>query len=545
MIKIKLFKLSLIACLLLTSQLLFAQSSGASTFSPYNTLVALVIIFFIAAVVTLANRLMKMTAQRVGADKDGANFSVIPTKAELFGDFFGAPKPSHVGEENYVALSKGYDIPLAGAAQKHVDSSTAASTFAIKPIDIPGMAPIPKLAVKEGETVKAGDVVFFDKTNPAVKYVAPVSGEIISVNRGPKRRIDEIVILADKDISYKSFNPVSLDNRGKVVEFLLESGGFSLLRQRPYNVAATPDAIPTNIFVSTFDSAPLAPDLNFVIQGKEAAFQKGLDVLRTLTNGQVHLGLDASKEVSPAFANATGVKKTYFNGKHPVGNVGIQIHHTTPINKGEVVWTIDVQAVATIGTLFLEGKYDASRVVALTGAELKDTKYLNTYQGASISTFVKGNTTSENLRYVSGDVLTGTQIEAKGFLGFHDDQITVLTEGDYYEAFGWLIPAKPRASISPTIPMALYPKELAADTNTHGEKRAFVVTGQYESVLPMDIYPQHLLKAILVNDLERMEGLGIYEVVEEDFALCEFACTSKQDIQAILRQGLDMMREQG
>lgn len=544
MIKIRIFKLSLIACLLLTSQLLFAQSSGASTFSPYNTLVALVIIFFIAAVITLANRLMKMTAQRAGADKDGANFSVIPTKAELFGDFFGAPKPTHVGEENYVALSKGYDIPLAGAAQKQVDSSTAASTFAIKPIDIPGMAPIPKLAVKEGNIVKAGDVVFFDKTNPAVKYVAPVSGEVISINRGPKRRIDEVVILADKNISYKSFDSVSLDNREQVVEFLLESGGFSLLRQRPYNVAATPDAIPANIFVSTFDSAPLAPDLNFVIQGKEAAFQKGLDVLSTLTSGHVHLGLDASQEVSPAFADATGVEKTYFNGKHPVGNVGVQIHHTTPINKGEVVWTIDVQAVATIGTLFLEGKFDASRIVALTGAELKVTKYLSTYQGASISTFVNGNTTSENLRYVSGDVLTGTQIEAKGFLGFHDDQITVLSEGDYYEAFGWLIPAKPRASISPTIPMIFYPKELAADTNTHGEKRAFVVTGQYETVLPMDIFPQHLLKAILVNDLERMEGLGIYEVVEEDFALCEFTCTSKQDVQTILRKGLDMMREQ-
>lgn len=545
MIKNEFSKLLLVAYFMLFSQFLFAQSSGDSSSSVYLSLVALVIIFFLAAIITLANRLMKMTAERAGASKAGANFSVIPTIAEAVGNLFGTPRPSRLEGAKYVALKKGFDIPLAGVAEKRIATDLVANTFAIKPIDVVGMSPIPKMAVKEGETVKAGDELFFDKKNPSVKYVAPVSGEVISINRGPKRRIDEVVILADKNIEHKSFTPASLDDSAAVLAFLLESGGISLLRQRPYNVAINPAETPKNIFISTFDSAPLAPDLSFAIQGKEAAFQKGLDVLNTLTTGKVYLGLSASKEISPAFANAQGVEITYFQGAHPAGNVGVQIHHTAPINKDDIVWTADVHAVATIGTLFLEGKYDASRVVAVTGADLAAPAYVQTYQGANISTLVKNVTTEEKLRYVSGDVLSGTAIEEKGFLSFYDDQVTVLQEGDYYEAFGWLAPIKARSSISPTIPTGLYPKQIAADTNTHGEKRAFVVTGQYESVMPMDIYPQHLIKSILVNDFEKMEGLGIYEVVEEDIALCEFACTSKQNLQAILRQGLDVMRDQG
>lgn len=538
-------KLLLVVGILSISQAAMAQSPDGGN-SPFLIgLIALVVIFLFVVIITVANRLMRMTAERVGAADAGSNFSVIPKASEVF----GTEKPSNLEGQNVKVLNKGFDMPLAGVAEKVLDTETTAVTFAIQPTDIIGMSPIPKVVVAVGDTVKAGDPLFYDKKNPEVIYTSPVSGEFIELNRGDKRRIEEVVILADKDIQYKSFDAPSLDaNREEILHFLLESGAAAHIRQRPYNVAVNPAITPKNIFISTFDTAPLAPDLSFVIQGKEAAFQKGLDVLATLTDGQVFLGLDGRKgsSISTAFSDATGAVKTYFTGKHPAGNVGVQIHHTAPINAGDTVWTLDVQAVATIGTLFLEGKYDASRVVALTGAEFKENKYVKTYQGASISNFVNENiSTEDKVRLVSGDVLTGKQISEKGFVGFFDDQITTLVEGDYYEAFGWLLPLKPRASVSPTFPRAIYPAQLKADTNTHGEKRAFVVTGQYESVTPMDIYPQHLMKAILVNDYERMEGLGIYEVVEEDLALCEFVCTSKQDVQSILREGLDMMRAQG
>ena len=545
MFRNELLKSTLVVCCLLSSQLLHAQSPSGSSSPFFTGLIVLVIFFLFAIIVTVANRLMRMTAERVGVTSAGANFSIFPT----LGDLFGTARPSNTDENSqFFALKEGYDIPLAGAAEKRIDNSAQATTYAVKPIDIHGMSPIPKLTVQVGDTVKAGEAVFFDKKKPKVQYVAPVSGEVIAVNRGPKRRIDEIVILADKDVQYKSFDAPSLDApKEELVNFLLESGGWSLLRQRPYNVAADPTETPRDIFISTFDTAPLAPDLSFAIAGKEAAFQKGLDVLATLTSGHIHLGLDgrANATVSPAYAEATGVEKAYFSGKHPAGVVGIQIHHVAPINKGDIVWTIDPQSVATIGTLFLEGKYDASRIVAIAGAELSSTTYVETYQGAAVENFVAGKISNENVRYVSGNVLTGQKIEEKGFLGFYENQFTVLEEGNYYEPFGWLVPIKGRPSISNTFPHFAYPDQLSADTNTHGEKRAFVMTGQYESVTPMDIYPQHLLKAIIVNDFERMEGLGIYELVEEDLALCEFVCTSKQNIQNILRTGLNNMIDQG
>jgi Na+-transporting NADH:ubiquinone oxidoreductase subunit A len=544
MLRNEILRVSLVVSLILSSQLLSAQSPNGASSSFSTGLTVLVIIFLFAVIVTIANRLMKLTAEKVGADKAGASYTVIPTWKEFFG---GDTPTESAGESQFHVLRQGYDIPLAGDAEQRIDTNLQATTFALKPTDIHGMSPIPKLTVKEGETVKAGDILFFDKQKPEIQYVAPVSGEVMAVNRGPKRRIDEVVILAEKEMQYKAFTAPSLDApQEEIKNFLLESGGWSLLRQRPYNVAADPKETPRDIFISTFDTAPLATDLSFAIQGREAAFQKGLDVLSTLTSGNVHLGLDGrGSSISPAFSEATGVVKNYFKGQHPAGVVGIQIHHTAPINKDDIVWTIDVQSVATIGTLFLEGKYDATRVVALAGAELKDAKYVKTYQGASIEAFVNNNTTNDHVRCVSGNVLTGPKIENKGFLGMYDSQVTVLAEGDYYEMFGWLVPVTPRPSVSNTFPHFVYPNKMTADTNTHGEKRAFVVTGQYEKVTPMEIYPQHLLKSILVNDFERMEGLGIYEVVEEDLALCEFVCTSKQDVQVILRQGIDMMIEQG
>jgi Na+-transporting NADH:ubiquinone oxidoreductase subunit A len=271
-------------------------------------------------------------------------------------------------------------------------------------------------------------------------------------------------------------------------------------------------------------------------------------VLQRLTEGQVYLGLDARGETAPApaFTEATGVVKHYFKGKHPAGNVGVQIHHLAPVSGSDKVWTLGVQEVLTLGKLFTEGIFDASRVVALAGAELKTPKYVRTYIGANLGELLKDNFANEHVRIISGDVLSGQAKTADNYLNFYDDQVSVIEEGDFYELFGWLVPIDLRPTISNTFPNFLFPDvKFRANTNTHGEKRAFVVTNDYEQVMPMDIYPQHIMKAILVNDIERMEGLGIHELVEEDVALCEFVCVSKQPLQQILREGLDLMREQG
>jgi Na+-transporting NADH:ubiquinone oxidoreductase subunit A len=279
------------------------------------------------------------------------------------------------------------------------------------------------------------------------------------------------------------------------------------------------------------------------VDGRGQDFQKGLDVLNQMTDGKVFLGLNAKGSPAQEFTNATGVEKKWFHGKHPAGNVGVQIHHTAPLAVGDVVWYMDVQNVLTLGHLFNTGEWNQTKVVAVTGEPVSERGYVKTFAGARIADLV-GNTSAEGNRFVAGDVLTGSNQGKAGFLGMNDDQVTVLTEGDKYEMFGWLLP-KLNPTASRTLPSKLFPSlKFSAETNTHGEGRAFVVTGQYESVLPMDVYVQPLMKAILANDYERMEGLGLLELSEEDVALCEFACTSKQPLQKILRDGLEMMRDQ-
>ncbi len=523
----------------------FAQNSteGSNIFNISLLIVAILVIFFI--IIQVADNLIKLEAREVGAgDKKKGNYSLFPSTAEIF----KSKTPAFVGSEKVHVLKKGHDIALEGEAIQTIDDSIVATTFALQPQNFIGISPIPKVVVAVGDEVKAGDELCFDKKQPAIKYVAPVSGEIVAINRGEKRAIKEIVILADKKVKYKKFAAFDLEkaNRKKLVNYLLESGAWTMIRQRPFDIVADPTVTPKGVFISTFDSAPLAPDLNFVVRGKATAFQKGLDVLSKLTDGAVHLGLNARGKNPPAsiFTEAKGVKKHWFNGPHPSGNVGIQIHHIDPIVDVDKVWTLGVQEVITLGALFLERIFDASRIVALTGAELKNPVYVKTYLGANIEAIVGKNLKTEKVRLISGDVLSGTQKTKEEFLDFQDDQITVVKEGDEYEMFGWIFPSKARPSVSRTFLSRAFDMKYEVDTNTHGEKRAFVMTGQYESVLPMDIYPQHLMKAILVNDYERMEGLGINELIEEDVALCEFACTSKQPLQKILREGLEKMREQ-
>lgn len=464
----------------------------------------------------------------------------------MFASLFGKKRPSYAGKDRFFSLTKGYNLSLEGDVDDSTIHPSSITRYAVRPIDYRGMSPIPKVMVNVGDYVKAGEPLFYDKKRPEIFYAAPVSGELLEVRRGPKRAIHELIILADKDITYKEYNAPSLDDRDQVVSFLLESGAWALLNQRPYDIIPAYDAVPRDIFVSTFSTAPLAPDYNTIVKGKEAYFSKGLEVLKSLTSGDVYLGLDGNgTQPADVFAKAEGVKRNYFAGKHPVGNVGVQIHHTAPIAGGESVWTIGVQDVITLGGLFVDGIYDARRIVKLAGAQMAEPKYVSTYKGAHLGELVGENIQNENVRMIAGDVYTGDKVESEDFLRADTEIITAIKEGDEHEFMGWLLPIRSRPSLSPTFLSSHLPgMTYEGTTNTRGERRAFVATGQYESVLPMDIYPQHLMKAILANDFEQMEGLGIYELSEEDIAVCEFVCTSKMPLQKILRQGLDTVREQ-
>jgi len=446
---------------------------------------------------------------------------------------------------NIITLKRGYDIRLLGEAEPRFLDLEQPRLFALKPADLHGVAPIPKLELKEGERVDAGQPVFFDRSMPDVRYCSPVSGEVVEIRRGAKRRIDEIVVRADSTIAFREFPGIDPGTASgeQIVERLLQCGGWALIRQRPFNVVPDPRVAPRDIFVSCFDTAPLAPSAEMLIEGSEDAFQFGLRTLARLTKGNVHLGV--SPDSGDVFRKAEGVRIHTFAGPHPAGNAGVQIHHIQPIAKGDIVWTVKPQDVAVIGRLARDGIFDARRTLAVTGAEALRTGYFKTRIGASIQSLVDGNLARDRVRFISGNVLTGKRIAPDGFLGLFDDQVTVIEEGDRPEFLGWLVPSYPRPSISRAFLSALFPqRSYRANSNKHGELRAFVMTGEYERVVPMDIYPQHLIKSILYQDFDRMEGLGIYEVVEEDLALCEFVCTSKQPVQKILREGLDAIRRE-
>ena len=526
---------SLVIAFLSTTTLSAQAGQGNGNLYAVALLVIVGALILVSAVLLLSENFLAIEGKKVGAKSSVSNL-------------WSAGPPKYTAGASVVMLKKGHDILLEGEASKQL--TKLGTRFSMRPGDFRGLPPIPKVVVTAGDEVKAGDVLFHDKKDPTIKYVSPVSGEIVEVRRGEKRAISDIIIMADKEIQYKQFDPPSITegSRSDIVDFLCQSGGFTLFNERPYDILPATDSLPKNIFISTFDSAPLGPDLNFVVEGKAEAFQKGLDTLNRLTDGAVCLGLDARGSSAPneAFTNAQGVEKTWFGGAHPSGNVGIQIHHTHPINAGDKVWTLTVQEVITLGQLMYKGIWDASRVVAITGAQVSEPYYANTYVGAQIGELLHGNLSDAKIRMIDGDVLSGAHVHDDEFLSYRSDQVTVIEEGDYYEIFGWLLPLKPRPTISKTFPNALFKTlKFEGDTNTHGEQRAFVVSGQYEQVLPMNVYPQHLMKAIMVGDIEQMEGYGINELSEEDIALCEFTCTSKQPLQSILRDGLDMLREQG
>lgn len=449
-----------------------------------------------------------------------------------------------------IRLRKGFDINLAGKAAPKVAGAASrepGETFVIKPTDFHGVY-LPKVVVNEGDTVKAGTPLFHDKRNENIVFTAPVSGEVVEIKRGEKRKLLEVKILADKEIEFVSFTKYSAGDisglsREKAQQQMLASGAWLNLVQRPFGIIANPAETPKSIFISGFDTHPLAPDFNILFKGQEQAFQAGVDILKKFTSGAVHVNLREG-ESSPVFSQVKNAEVNTFSGPHPAGCVGVQIHHIDPIGKADLVWTISPFGVIQIGKLFLNGIYDASKIIAVAGSELKEPQYFSTYTGASVKRFLANNLKQENVRVISGNVLTGYRIPKDGHIGFFDQLVSVIPEGDYYEFMGWIAPSAKKLSVTPGFGLFSflnYKKEYVLDSNLHGEPRAFVQSGVFEKVTPMDVLPTFLLKAIIAEDFDEMEALGIYEVIEEDLALCEFVDVSKHNVQEILREGIDLM----
>ena len=443
-----------------------------------------------------------------------------------------------------IKLKKGLDINLQGKAAESLVELPLAKEYAVSPLDFENVTP--KLLVKVGDKVKAGEPLFFDKNNPRVLFTSPVSGTVSAVNRGEKRKILNVTVAADAQQESAEFPVLDVQkaSREEVVEMLLKSGLWTMILQRPYGIVANPADEPKAIFVSAFDSAPLAADMNFALKGETKALQKGLEVLSKLSGGKVHLSVKANAEGE--MTSLKGAEIHTFEGKHPVGCVGIQIHHIDPIAKGDIAWTVAIEDVAAIGRLFSTGKVDLHKVIALTGSEVEKPQYYRIISGAPIASIVDGNikkqAEGDSVRIISGNVLTGKKVAADGFISATATQITVIPEGDKYEMLGWIAPRFNKFSVSRSYFSWLCPKkEYKLDTNLNGGPRAFVVTGLFEEYLPMDIYPMYLFKAIIANDIDKMENLGIYEIVEEDVALCEFVDPSKTEIQQLVRDGINLM----
>ena len=442
-----------------------------------------------------------------------------------------------------IRISKGLDIRLLGAATHSITDAIKSNFYALRPDDFHGV--IPKLAVKVGAKLKAGETVFFDKANEAIKFVTPVSGEVIEIKRGEKRRILEVKIKSDKKISYKTHKTLSLKSAqaDAIKALLLDSGCWPFIKQRPYDVIANLESQPKAIFISAHATAPLAVDYNFTLQGKEVELQAAVTALSKLTDGAVHVGV--SKAANSPFYDLQDICIHNLSGPHPSGNVGTLINKIDPINKGETVWTIAPQDLVIIGELLLTGQFNAERTIAMVGSQIESPRYLKTRIGSEVATMIydRGIQKDAHARIISGNVLCGKEVKPDGFLDFYSDVISVIPEGDDYEFFGWNKPVFDKVSTSRALTFSwLTPKKkYDLNTNTNGEHRAFVLTGSYEEVFPLDIFPMQILKACMYKDLDEMEALGMYEVAPEDFALTEFVCVSKQPHQKIIREGLDLM----
>ena len=445
---------------------------------------------------------------------------------------------------NVIKLKKGLDINLKGKPEEKMLEAAKSEYFVMVPDDFHGVTP--KVVVKEGDKVLAGMPLMFDKNCPEVKFVSPFSGEVTAVERGERRKVLGIIVKKDAENAYVEFGKkdVSKLSAEEVKETLLNAGVWPFIKQRPYDVIANPEVAPRDIFVSAFDSAPLAPNFEFVAKNEQAAIQAGLDALKKLTKGKVYVGVRSGSAIK-----MQGVETVTIEGPHPAGNAGVQAHNIKAVNKGETIWTLSAFDLIIIGRVFTKGIADFERIIAVTGSEVSKPAYVKVFAGTSLKDLTANNIIKADYkqRFISGNVLSGVNVGADGYLGFYHSQVSVIPDGsDNDEFVGWAMPGLAKYSVSRTYLTWLFgdKKEYTIDARLQGGHRALIVSGQFEKVLPMDIYPEFLYKATLAFDIDKMENLGIYEISPEDFALCEFVDVSKTQLQKIMRMGLDRLKKE-
>lgn len=443
---------------------------------------------------------------------------------------------------NVIKLRKGLDINLKGKAEETKILLKSSGKYALVPDDFEGV--VPKVVVKEGDKVKAGDALFVNKNYPTVKFASPVSGTIAAVERGDRRKVLSIRVDADANQEFRDFGASNVNTLTgeQVKSMLLDAGLFGYINQLPYAISTNPETHPKAIFVSALRDMPLAANFEFELKGQEKDFQTGLTALSKMAKTYLGVGVHSSME------NFKDVEVTVFDGKCPAGNVGVQVNHLDPVNKGEVVWTIgDPTVVLFIGRLFNSGKVNLRRTVALAGSEVKNPAYVDMLVGQELTTLLSNSYDSDHsVRIINGNPLTGRPTTKDGFLGAHTSEITVIPEGDdKNEMLGWIMPRFGQFSVSRSYCSWLFgKKQYALDARIKGGERHMIMSGEYDRVLPMDIYGEYLIKAIIAGDIDRMEQLGIYEVSPEDFAVAEFVDSSKLELQRIVREGLNILRKE-
>ena len=445
---------------------------------------------------------------------------------------------------NVIKLTKGLDINLKGKPEEKTFEAAKSAYFVMVPDNFYGV--MPKVVVKEGDKVLAGTPLMFDKNHPEVKFVSPFSGEVTAVERGERRKVLGITVKKDAENNYVEFGKkdVAKLTAEEVKQTLLDGGVWPFIKQRPYDVIANPEVAPRDIFVTAFDSAPLAPDFEYVAKGEQPAIQAALDALKKLTKGKVYVGMRPGSAIK-----LQGVEIVTVEGPHPAGNAGIQAHHIKPVNKGETIWTISAFDLIIMGRLFTKGIADFERVIAVTGSEIAKPAYVKGFAGTPLKDLINGNINKADYvqRFISGNVLTGENAGLDGYLNFYHSQVSVIPDGtDKDEMLGWAMPRMAEYSVSHTYLTWLFggKKQYTIDARLKGGKRALIVSGDFEKVFPMDIYPEFLYKATLAFDIDKMENLGIYEIAPEDFALCEFVDVSKTELQKTFRLGLDRLQKE-
>ena len=440
-----------------------------------------------------------------------------------------------------ISIKYGANLNLKGLASTELEVAKKSLNYALNPDDFFGL--IPRMLVKEGDKVSLGQPIFHDKNDESIKIVSPVSGKILEIVRGAKRKILNIIINREGDsiVNFKIPNLSSI-SKDKILQLLVDSGSLAFIRQRPYNIIARPNRPPKSIFVSIHSTAPYAADYDFILKKRMDEFQNGVNVMSKLIGKPINLSISHNCDSDFSILNNVDIYK--IKGAHPSGNESFQINRIDPLNSGEIIWVIKPEDLANIGSFFMTGIFNPKRTVAVSGDSLRSPKYYDTIIGSSISSLIDSKELSsvEDYRFINGDPLSGSKVEYSDFLGFYNNTLSVIKEGNQFRMLGWLpfmynsIPSFSKTSLS-----WLLGGEKKVNTNLNGEERAIVVTGEMEKYFPMDIFPMQLIKACMRGDIEKMESLGIYEVVPEDFGLVDFSCTSKIEAQEIVKSGIEVM----